>query len=101
MNILKPVKENVSYIVVAFITVIFSILTISNSTGSDLKYSFPEDGVDYSTISWAEVALDESGQEFSITYKAWDIGQIGLRLSYENAGTFSLLIKDLKHLIHY
>ncbi|MBP3199154.1 MAG: DUF2142 domain-containing protein [Butyrivibrio sp.] len=94
MNILKPVKENVSYIVVAFITVIFSILTISNSTGSDLKYSFPEDGVDYSTISWAEVALDESGQEFSITYKAWDIGQIGLRLSYENAGIFSLLIKD-------
>ena len=94
MKIVNLIKENVSYIVIALITVIFSILTISNSIGSDLKYSFPAEGVDYSTISWAEVPLDENGQEFSLVYEAWDIGQIGIRMSYENAGDFALQIKD-------
>lgn len=94
MRIINWIKDNVIYIVIAFITLIFSILTISSSVGSDLKYSFPEDGVDYSTISWAEVPIDDNGQEFSVVYKAWDIGQIGIRLSYESAGEFALQIKD-------
>ena len=94
MKIVKLFKENVRYISIAFVTIVFSILTISNSLGSELKYSFPSEDTDYSNISWSEVPIDDNGQEFSITYKAWNIGKIGIRLSYENSGEFALQIKD-------
>ncbi|MBR1623661.1 MAG: DUF2142 domain-containing protein [Pseudobutyrivibrio sp.] len=96
-GICKQIKNNLSYIVITVITIIFSITTIANSQGRDLKFSFPDNGVDYSTISWAEVPIDANGQEFSIFYEAWDIGQIGLRMSYDDTDTdksFTLTIKD-------
>ena len=94
MRMVKLLKENAGYIVIALITLIFSIQTIAYSPGSDLKYSFPGDGIDYSTISWAEVSIDENGQDFIIDYEAWDIGQVGIRMSYDSSGEFELLVKD-------
>lgn len=99
-KIMKLIKNNLSYIVITAITIIFSILTISNSQGRDLKFNFPANGVDYSTISWAEIPINNNAQEFNIFYKAWDIGQIGLRMSYDDNDadkTFTLTIKDSKN----
>jgi len=84
----KIIKENVGYIVIAAVTLIFSVLTISNSIAGELNYSFPSEGVDYSTISWAEIPLDEKGQEFTLDYKGWDIKQIGIKIYYDNSGDF-------------
>lgn len=94
MKFINLIKSNISYIVISIITIIFSILTISDSVASELNYSFPGEGIDYSTISWAEFPLNENGQEFNVNYKAWDIGQIGLRMSYDEPGDFELLIED-------
>ena len=96
MKVANVLKENVSYIVISIIVLIFSFLTIKGSVGGSLEYSFPAEGVDYSTISWGEVPIDRNGQEFSVDYKAWDIGQLGFRISYEGDGEFELLIKDSK-----
>ncbi len=97
MKIAYWVKENAKYVALTLITLIFSLLTISDSVGDNLKYSYPEDSVDFSTISWAEVPIDENGQEFSVNYDAWDIGQMGIRLSYEFADSsseFAVSIED-------
>ena len=77
MKIVSSLKDNLGYIVVSFIVLIFSFLTIKGSVGGSLEFSFPAEGVDYSTISWGEVPIDGNGQEFSVDYKAWDIGQLG------------------------
>lgn len=96
MKVVNVLKENLGYIVVSFVVLIFSFLTIAGSVGGNLEYSFPAEGVDYSTISWGEAPIDENGKEFIVDYKAWDIGQIGLRMSYEGDGEFEFTVKDSK-----
>ena len=99
MKILNWIKRNAKSVILALITLIFSLLTISDSMGVDLKYSYPEESADFSTIAWAEIPLDENGQEFNVNYDAWDIGQMGIRLSYESAdstGKFAVSIEDSK-----
>lgn len=87
---IKFIKENIIFFIIAVITMIFSIISITASKGDTLKYSFPSSGTDFSTISWAEVPIDENGQTFSFTYLAWDIGQIGLRISYNDVNSDSM-----------
>ena len=98
-NVIKHIKDNASIIIIAFITAIFSIVAITESKGDSLKYSFPAEGTDFSTVSWAEVPIDENGQTFSVIYRAWDIGQLGLRMSYDEVDSdsmFELHITDSK-----
>ena len=95
--VIKYIKDNVSIFIIAFIAAVFSIVAISESKGDSLKYSFPAEGTDFSTVSWAEIPIDENGQTFSVIYKAWDIGQLGLRMSYDDVDSdskFELHITD-------
>ncbi len=96
-NVGKCVKDNWGLFVIVFITVVFSIITIKESVADCLTYGYPPEGTDFSTISWAEVAIDENGQDFSIYHDTWGIEKIGVRLLFDNAdadSSFELVIED-------
>ena len=98
-TIIRFLRDNSNFFIIAFITMIFSIIAITSSIGDTLKYSYPSAGIDYSSILWTEVPIDENGKEFSFTYTAWDLGQIGLRMSYDDINDnsmFELHIIDSK-----
>lgn len=97
MKIKGNLKKNLYYLIVFAIVVIFSVLTIMNSQANNRSYSFPEPDTDYSKISWAEMPIDRDGVPFEIFYRAWDIGQIGVRISNDSVddnGQMILLIRD-------
>ncbi|MBO4456276.1 MAG: DUF2142 domain-containing protein [Butyrivibrio sp.] len=89
--------KNASFLLIAVVTAIFSILSVSGSQADVSKYSFPAENADYSTVAWAENEIDENGRSFYFDYSAWDIGRIGLRMSYdslEDDSTIELHIID-------
>lgn len=83
-RVFRNIWTGIVYIVIALITVICSLMSVSDSESYSLHYSYPDENADYSTISWAEVPIDEEGHNFAFQYQAWDIGQIGIRLFFEN-----------------
>lgn len=97
MRFRDRLKKNLGYFLLSAIVMVFSILIIGNSQAHNLSYSFPESNADYSQISWAETPIDEGGVPFEFLYPAWDIGQIALRMNYDNSnenGQMILLIRD-------
>ncbi len=95
--ILKHTRIFIFLGIIALLTGYFSVTNILTTEASNLRYSFPDANVDYSTISWAEFPIDENGHSFEFTYPAWDIGQLGIRISYESItsdSSFALIIQD-------
>lgn len=96
-HILKHARILIFLGIIALLTGYFSVTSILTTEASNLRYSFPDANVDYSTISWAEFPIDENGHSFEFTYPAWDIGQLGIRISYESItsdSSFALIIQD-------
>ena len=49
-TIIRFLRDNSNFFIIAFITMIFSIIAITSSIGDTLKYSYPSAGIDYSSI---------------------------------------------------
>ena len=76
---IQLVKKNFFYLIISAGVLLFSFLTISQSSASNLQYRFPDAGEDYSKITFVEIPIDRKGQEFTVDYRARDIGRLGLR----------------------